>query len=111
MTPLEALRCGTLNGAKYIGLDGDLGSLEPGKLADLIVIAKDHDPTKNIRHSENIQWVMANGNLYDASTMQASDGDGRDPFFWVNHGPGADLSALPTSGCQHCRPGAGTLRH
>lgn len=111
MTPLEALRCGTLNGAKYVGLDGDLGSLEPGKLADLIVIAKDHDPTINIRHSENIQWVMANGNLYDASTMRAIDGEERAPFFWVHHGPGSDLSALPTSGCQHCRPGAGTLRH
>lgn len=111
MTPMEALTCGTLNGAKYLGLDGDLGSLETGKLADLIVIAKDHDPTKDIRHSENIQWVMANGDLYEASTMQALEGNERDPFFWVHHGPGADISALPTSGCQHCRPGAGMLRH
>jgi imidazolonepropionase-like amidohydrolase len=110
MTPLEALRCGTLNGAKYIGLDGDLGSLEPGKLADLVVIAKEHDPTQNIRHSENIQWVMANGTLYDASTMQAINGKERSPFFWVHHGPGADLTSLPTSGCQHCRPGASFFR-
>ena len=38
MTPLEALRCATLNGARYLGLDKDIGSLEPGKLADLVVL-------------------------------------------------------------------------
>ncbi len=45
MTPLEALRASTLNGAAYLGLDGDIGSIEPGKLADLIVLSATPRPT------------------------------------------------------------------
>ena len=41
MTPLEAIRSATLNGAKYLGLDKEIGSLDPGKLADLVVMAED----------------------------------------------------------------------
>lgn len=67
MTPHEALRVATLNGAKYIGLDGDIGSIETGKLADLIVL--DKNPLENIRHSESIRYTMINGRLYDAKTM------------------------------------------
>ena len=52
LTPLEALRCATLYGAQYLGLDGDIGSIEPGKLADLIVM--DKNPLDNIRNSESI---------------------------------------------------------
>ena len=63
MTPLEALRCATLSGARYLGLDGDLGSLETGKLADLVVL--DKNPLDNIRDSEAIRYVMQNGRLYD----------------------------------------------
>ena len=107
MTPLEALRCGTLNGARYLGLDADLGSLEPGKLADLCVIARDHDPTVEIRHSEHIDLVMANGRLFHAATMQPFGEETERPaFYWVDHGPGSGLMTLPTAACQHCRPGA-----
>ncbi len=105
MTPMEALRCGTLNGAKYIGLDKDLGSLEPGKLADLIVIKKGRDPLHNIRHSEHIQYVCANGRLFEAATMSPlGEKPSKPPFFWTMHGPGATITSLPTAGCQHCRP-------
>ena len=66
MTTLEALRCATLYGAEYLGLDKDLGSLEPGKLADLIVMEK--NPVENIRNSEFIKYVMKNGRMYDGWT-------------------------------------------
>jgi imidazolonepropionase-like amidohydrolase len=67
MSNMEALRAGTIDGAKYLGLDGDIGSLERGKLADLIVL--DRNPLENIRHSEAIAMVMMNGRLYDGKTM------------------------------------------
>jgi len=67
MTNLEAIRAATLHGAEYLGLDRDLGSLEPGKLADLIVL--DRNPLENIRNSESIRYVMKNGRLYDGETM------------------------------------------
>lgn len=67
MTPLEAIRASTLHGAYYIGLDGDLGSLQPGKLADLIVL--DKNPLEDIQNTEFVRYVMKNGRLYDAETM------------------------------------------
>ena len=67
MTPMEALRAGTSDAARYLGLDGDLGSLEMGKLADFIVL--DRSPLENIRNSESISQVVLNGRLYDAKTL------------------------------------------
>jgi imidazolonepropionase-like amidohydrolase len=67
MTNHEALRCATWMGAKAIGLDHKLGSIQPGLLADLIVI--DGDPIKDIRQSENILYTMINGRLYNAKTL------------------------------------------
>ncbi len=67
MSNLEALRSATINGAKYLGLDAEIGSLEQGKLADLIVL--DRNPLENIRNSESGWLVMVNGRLYDAKTL------------------------------------------
>lgn len=69
MKPLDVLRCATLFGAEAIGLDGDLGSLEAGKLADLLIY--DKNPLENIRNTNTIRWVMKNGELFDAETMDA----------------------------------------
>jgi imidazolonepropionase-like amidohydrolase len=82
MTPMQAIRCATLNGAQYLGLDDDIGSLEVGKLADLIVM--DKNPLENIRNSESIRYVMLNGRLYDAATMNEVGGKERKrvPFYW-----------------------------
>jgi len=67
LTPLEVFRCATLNGARSLGMDHDIGSLEPGKLADLVVI--DGNPLQDIRQSEKVSRVMVNGRLYDAATL------------------------------------------
>jgi imidazolonepropionase-like amidohydrolase/Tol biopolymer transport system component len=67
MSPLQAIRCATINGASYLGMDKEIGSLENGKLADLVVM--DANPLTDIRNSEKIKYVMVNGRLYDSMTM------------------------------------------
>jgi imidazolonepropionase-like amidohydrolase/Tol biopolymer transport system component len=67
MSNLEALRSATINGARALGLDTEIGSIQKGKLADLIVL--DRNPLENIRNSESIGMVMVNGRLYDAKTL------------------------------------------
>ena len=67
MTPMEALHCATINGASYLGMDKEIGSLEIGKLADLIVM--NANPLDDIRNSEKIKYVMVNGRLYDSDSM------------------------------------------
>jgi hypothetical protein len=63
MSPHQALRAATLWGAEYIGLGTDVGSLEPGKLADLVVL--DANPLDDIKNSERVHMVMKNGFIYD----------------------------------------------
>ena len=63
MSNMEALRTATLNPAMTLGMDKDLGSIEAGKLADLVVL--DRNPLENIRHTETVRMIMLNGRLYD----------------------------------------------
>jgi imidazolonepropionase-like amidohydrolase/Tol biopolymer transport system component len=63
LSPHEALRAGTLNGARYMGLDGDLGSLEVGKLADLVVLHS--NPLDDLHNSTDIAWVIKNGEVFE----------------------------------------------
>ena len=67
MTSLEAIQVATINGARYIGMEADLGSIEPGKLADLAVM--DKNPLEKIENSDSISYTMINGVLYEAETM------------------------------------------
>lgn len=67
MRPHDALRAATLHSADAIGLAKDLGSIEPGKLADLQVL--DLNPLEKIENSNSIRYVMKNGRLYDAATL------------------------------------------
>jgi len=67
MTPMEVLRCATVNGSKIIGRPDDLGSIEPGKLADLVIM--DKNPLDDIHNTNTIHWVMKNGELYEGDTL------------------------------------------
>ncbi len=82
MTNMQVLQCATINGAYYIGMDKDLGSLEKGKLADLIIMSA--NPLDDIRNSEKIIYTMANGRLYDSNTMnEVGNYDvKRGKFYW-----------------------------
>ena len=93
MTAMEALRAATIDGARYLGLDGDIGSLERGKLADLVVL--DRNPLENIRHSETVNMVMVNGRLYDSRTLNEVGNQPRQrpPFWWER-----DLRESPVIG-------------
>jgi imidazolonepropionase-like amidohydrolase len=62
MTPLQALRVATLYPAQTLGLDGDLGSIEAGKLADFVVLSK--NPLEDIKNSRTVSLVVKNGVAY-----------------------------------------------
>ncbi|MEP6729996.1 MAG: amidohydrolase family protein, partial [bacterium] len=67
MAPHDVLRAATIFGAEGIGLQRDLGTLEVGKLADLVVL--DANPLQDIRNTNTVRYVMKNGRLYDGSTL------------------------------------------
>jgi Tol biopolymer transport system component len=67
MKPHDVLRVGTIFGAEAIGMAQDLGSLEPGKLADILVL--DADPLEDIHNTNTLRFVMKNGRVYDANTL------------------------------------------
>ncbi len=67
MSNHQALKCATINGAVYLGMDSEIGSLKPGKLADLIVL--DKNPLDDIRNSESVSLVCINGRTYSAETL------------------------------------------
>ena len=81
MTTIEALRAGTIDSARSLGFAKDIGSIEPGKLADLVVL--DADPTQDIRNSDKISRVMLGGRLYDAKTMnEVETGTAKRAKYW-----------------------------
>jgi imidazolonepropionase-like amidohydrolase len=84
MPNAAALEAATIDSAHFLGLEGELGSLEPGKIADLLVL--DANPLENIRNTATLQWTMKAGVLYSVETLdeiwpvQRSYG----PLPWVN---------------------------
>lgn len=82
MSALQAIRSATLNGAQHLGMDKEIGSIENGKLADMIIL--DANPLDDIRNTEKIKFVIMNGRVYDAATMNEtiSREKARNKFWW-----------------------------
>ena len=87
MSPVMALKTGTILPAQSLGMDTDVGSIEVGKLADLVILTE--DPSTDIRNSDKIESVMQGGRLYDAATMnEVSTGDATRRAYWWEEGQG-----------------------
>lgn len=82
MTPMEVLKTSTTSPASYLGFDKDLGSLEVGKLADLVVMTD--NPLDDIRNTDNISHVMLNGRLYESGSLNevVTGNKKTKPFYW-----------------------------
>jgi imidazolonepropionase-like amidohydrolase/Tol biopolymer transport system component len=93
-SPIEALRAATIMPATSLGYAKDVGSLEVGKLADLVVL--DADPTVDIHNSDKIHRVMLGGRLYDPLTMNevATGSRARQALWW--EGDGGNGYGAPT---------------
>ena len=100
-SPIEALRAGTIMPAQSLGYAKDVGSLEVGKLADLVVL--DADPTQDIRNSEKVHRVMLGGRLYDPMTLNEVETGNRvrKPYWW--EGTGAATAGAASIAFTHAR--------
>ena len=106
MSPMQAIRSATMNGAQYIGMGDQIGSLEVGKLADLLIM--DSNPLDTITNTESLRYTMINGRLYDCNTLnEVNSPKKHTPFWWENNGYNATFqwheetnSFMPTQcGC------------
>ncbi|MFN1836224.1 amidohydrolase family protein [Balneola sp. MJW-20] len=83
----DILKVATIQGADGIGLDNDLGSLEEGKLADMVIL--NSDPLQNIRNTADISHIMKNGYLYEAATLNELFPNQKElgSFWWQDYKP------------------------
>jgi imidazolonepropionase-like amidohydrolase len=73
-SPLEAIRAATQSSARILGAEHDLGTIEAGKLADLVIL--DADPLADIRNTRRISLVMQDGRIVDRAALRARYGRG-----------------------------------
>ena len=85
-TPWEAFRGATIDPAISLGMNKQIGSLEAGKLADVVIV--DGNPLEDIRRSEYVSYTIINGRAYEAATMNqiAPDQVSRQPLFFEIEG-------------------------
>ncbi|MBX9802278.1 MAG: amidohydrolase family protein [Caulobacteraceae bacterium] len=91
MAPLDVIRAGTLSGARALGLDRDLGSLEVGKLADMVVM--EQNPLENIRNTTSIAFTIANGRVYDSGMNEVAPRQRARAPFWFTEAGGEGWAA------------------
>jgi adenine deaminase len=96
MTPIEVLRAATIDAAQTIGRTDELGSLAPGKFADLVIL--EHDPRLDIGNTLSIEAVMKNGRLYAGDTLDELWPDPRPLpplWFWGDRAPAVPAALSP----------------
>ena len=75
-SPLEALQTATTNPARHLGMSDDIGSIEAGKLADLVILGA--DPLEDIKNAEQVEHVVQGGRVFEALTLnEVVTGDAR----------------------------------
>lgn len=81
---MGALEVASLHGARFLGADKDLGSIEVGKLADFMIL--NSNPLDNIKNTVDMKWVMKGGTLYDAMSLDQvwPKAVPFGPYYWVN---------------------------
>ena len=67
LTPFQALRTATANAAEALGAGDQLGTIEPGKLADLVIVGG--DPLQDIKKARDVRGVLRGGRYYDLTTL------------------------------------------
>jgi imidazolonepropionase-like amidohydrolase len=75
LTPAEALRSATIDPAKFLGLTETLGTVDPGKVADLVLL--EGNPLEDIRNTQRIDAVIANGHLFERKALERMLAEGR----------------------------------
>jgi Tol biopolymer transport system component len=90
LTEHEALRAATLVGAEVIGFADDLGSIEPGKMADMVIL--DGNPLEDIRNTNTVHWVMKNGEIFEGESLDQVWPVKRElePLWWWDEDPEGD---------------------
>ena len=83
----DILKVATIQGAEAIGLDADLGTIEEGKLADLLIL--NSNPLANIRNTKDLEFIMKNGYMYEADTLDEVFPEQKElpTFWWQNNEP------------------------
>ena len=89
----NALRIATILGAEAIGLSKDLGSIEVGKLADMVILEK--NPLEDIRHTNTVKMVVKNGFVYDGESLdQLYPTFKKQEYPWTQTAPSAEMPGL-----------------